>query len=353
MEKRRMMTLGAAVLGVMAMAVLLWAAGSAGASPPMEPLTQGGAPLLLNYQGRLADPATSLPKPDGTYTITFKIHDAETGGALIWSETQVVTLTRGLFNVLLGNSTALSASDFDGTSRWLELEVEGETLSPRVRMVSVPYAIQAEEAKNAWRLTGNAGTTPATHFLGTTDNQPLIIKTNGAEAMRIDATGNVGIGTTEPSGKLNIKSSLNTVGTVFSLPAISQLPDPSYTHDAVMQWEGGETKFGKWRQYFNGYEQSWALTYNAPWDYTNNEWLGRDSGDSRANIGAYMRFNVAEGDSGENTFEVNFAKGAAAGVAPDWNDGAYYFFYDGRTAYPAKPAKLLIRGAAVWTPFLN
>jgi hypothetical protein len=29
---------------------------------------------------------------------------------------------------------------------------------------------------NAWSLTGNAGTNPATTFLGTTDNQPLVIK---------------------------------------------------------------------------------------------------------------------------------------------------------------------------------
>jgi hypothetical protein len=73
MGTRRMRTLGVAALsvmvGVMAVAVLLWAAGSAGASPPMGPLAQGGAPLLLNYQGRLADPSTNLPKPDGTYNI--------------------------------------------------------------------------------------------------------------------------------------------------------------------------------------------------------------------------------------------------------------------------------------------
>ena len=188
MEKRRMMTLGAAILGVMAVAVLLWAVGSARASPSMGPLTQGGAPLLLNYQGRLADPTTSLPKPDGPYTITFKIHDAETDGTLIWAEAQVVTVTRGLFNVLLGSSTALSASDFDGTSRWLELGVEGETLSPRVRMVSVPYAIQAEEAKNAWRLTGNAGTDPATNFLGTTDGVSLTLAVSNTVALRLEPT---------------------------------------------------------------------------------------------------------------------------------------------------------------------
>jgi hypothetical protein len=38
-----------------------------------------------------------------------------------------------------------------------------------------------------WDLTGNSGTNPATDFLGTTDNQPLVIRTNGAEALRIDS----------------------------------------------------------------------------------------------------------------------------------------------------------------------
>jgi|APLak6261674355_1056100.scaffolds.fasta_scaffold00204_10 hypothetical protein len=43
----------------------------------------------------------------------------------------------------------------------------------------------------SWELTGNSGTNPATNFLGTTDSQPLVIKTNGAEAMRIDPEGNI------------------------------------------------------------------------------------------------------------------------------------------------------------------
>jgi len=43
----------------------------------------------------------------------------------------------------------------------------------------------------AWELTGNAGTDPATNFLGTTDNEPLIIKTNGTESLRVNAGGSV------------------------------------------------------------------------------------------------------------------------------------------------------------------
>jgi hypothetical protein len=37
-----------------------------------------------------------------------------------------------------------------------------------------------------WKLTGNAGTSPGTDFLGTTDNQPLELKVNGARALRIE-----------------------------------------------------------------------------------------------------------------------------------------------------------------------
>jgi hypothetical protein len=45
-----------------------------------------------------------------------------------------------------------------------------------------------------WDLTGNIGTNPETDFLGTRDNQPLVIRTNGAEALRIDGSGSVVIG---------------------------------------------------------------------------------------------------------------------------------------------------------------
>jgi hypothetical protein len=41
-----------------------------------------------------------------------------------------------------------------------------------------------------WRLSGNAGTTPGTHFLGTTDNQPLEVRVNNRRALRIEPTTN-------------------------------------------------------------------------------------------------------------------------------------------------------------------
>lgn len=63
-----------------------------------------------------------------------------------------------------------------------------------------------------WLLTGNAGTTPATHFLGTTDNQPLVIRTNNIERARFTTTGFLGIGTNAPAGRLHLVSDNNEFG---------------------------------------------------------------------------------------------------------------------------------------------
>jgi len=49
-----------------------------------------------------------------------------------------------------------------------------------------------------WNLTGNAKTHPNKNFLGTTDKEPLVLRTDGKEAARIDAAGQVGIGTKSP-----------------------------------------------------------------------------------------------------------------------------------------------------------
>ncbi|HWB63368.1 MAG TPA: hypothetical protein VG603_07660, partial [Chitinophagales bacterium] len=51
----------------------------------------------------------------------------------------------------------------------------------------------------AWLTTGNAGTTPPTNFIGTTDNQDWVIKTNSIERGRVKSTGAVSINNTAPT----------------------------------------------------------------------------------------------------------------------------------------------------------
>jgi|GEM_PF-588847 len=65
--------------------------------------------------------------------------------------------------------------------------------------------------RGAWELTGNAGTDANVEFVGTTDNQSLAVRTNGAERLRVDASGNLGIGTTSPQDALTVNGN-STLG---------------------------------------------------------------------------------------------------------------------------------------------
>lgn len=56
----------------------------------------------------------------------------------------------------------------------------------------------------AWSLTGNAGTSPPTNFIGTTDLQGFVVKTNTAERIRVLSTGNVGFGMNAPASLLHV-----------------------------------------------------------------------------------------------------------------------------------------------------
>jgi len=65
-------------------------------------------------------------------------------------------------------------------------------------------------AAQDWSLTGNAGT--SADFLGTTNNTPLVLKSDNKEAVRIMPNGQVGIGTgnAAPTATLEVGGSLAT-----------------------------------------------------------------------------------------------------------------------------------------------
>jgi len=50
----------------------------------------------------------------------------------------------------------------------------------------------------SWLTTGNSGTNPATNFVGTTDNQPLVVRTNNTEKMRVLANGDIWVDGSKP-----------------------------------------------------------------------------------------------------------------------------------------------------------
>jgi hypothetical protein len=82
----------------------------------------------------------------------------------------------------------------------------------------------------SWELNGNANTNPNVDFLGTADQQPLVVKTNKKEALRIDSGGKVGVGTTNPASKVEIVG--DWTGTEGALRLTGDRPTLKFTGGA-------------------------------------------------------------------------------------------------------------------------
>ncbi len=172
----------------------------------------------MNFQGRLADPMGN-PVSDGNHMIQFSLWNSIVIGTQRWVQTiPNVRVQNGTFAVYLsGFHPGLFNSDL-----WLEIKIDtAAPLVPRQRLVSVPYAFKSALALSVpngsitaasiatgaitsaqiaagtitadklapgvlsgsgWLLGGNSGVTSG--FLGTLDNNPLVLKVNNRQVMR-------------------------------------------------------------------------------------------------------------------------------------------------------------------------
>lgn len=116
----------------------------------------------INYQGKLTNAAGQLI--DGTYSMTFKLYAAASGGTALWTETHTsnVVVTNGLFNVMLGSTTSLTSVFQANDALYLEIAIGTETLAPRQEMASVGYALRADktssEIAGGWTIANESWT---------------------------------------------------------------------------------------------------------------------------------------------------------------------------------------------------
>jgi hypothetical protein len=110
-------------------------------------------PGTMAFSARLVDAGGPV---EGSVDVQFRLFDAPAAGAAIWMESHVGTaVTGGVVHATLGSKTenGLDAMLFDGRTLYLEVEVDGDTLSPRVALMTVPYAFRAASAGHAETAT--------------------------------------------------------------------------------------------------------------------------------------------------------------------------------------------------------
>jgi hypothetical protein len=144
-------------------------------------------PRTLNYQCVLTD-SDGTVVPDGSYDIMFRIYGSSAGMLPLWTETNSVIVTKGVFNVILGKNTALNLP-FD-RKYWLGIAVEGQPeLSPLVELVASPYCL------NALHVRGD-NIVPATGSIGIGTIAP---------AETLDVAGGIRIGNSEKTNAGTIR----------------------------------------------------------------------------------------------------------------------------------------------------
>jgi hypothetical protein len=114
-----------------------------------------GVPDRMNYQGVLTD-GSGTAVPDGSYELQFSIYDTGVAGTALWTETNSVTVSGGIFSLIIGTTTPIDLP-FDGRY-WLGISVDGgKELSPRRELTTTPFAFNAKHVKGQYNVFGGTG----------------------------------------------------------------------------------------------------------------------------------------------------------------------------------------------------
>lgn len=157
------------IAGALAVGALL-STSSAFAQAPLE--------TSISYQGYLTNNGATIVGPVNQ-PMTFRLYDVAAGGTALQTLSNVnVSITNSLFTVPL----PFTASLWEGSDRWIEIQIGTQILTPRQKVRPVPYALYA--------LNAAPGTCAPWDCSGAN-----VFNTN---------TGNVGVGTTTPERKLHV-----------------------------------------------------------------------------------------------------------------------------------------------------
>lgn len=105
-------------------------------------------------------------------------------------------------NPLAGVGSRLVGADANGTLQIIAAGTNGQILT----QTAGGPVWQNAATSNDWTILGNNNTTPATNFMGSTNNVDVVFRTNNIETFRMTNAQRVGIGAVAPVTKLEVSS---------------------------------------------------------------------------------------------------------------------------------------------------
>ncbi len=222
----------------------------------------------INYQGKLSD-SSNATVANGSYSIRFKLYTVPAGGSPVWTEVWCkgtacdggagtdsrIPLVSGLFSTMLGSTTPLTSVDFNQTL-YLGVEIGGSAASstwdgemtPRKILGAVPAAFEAGKLGGAesWQFLRSdvaSSTSTAGTFLSVTQSGAGAVadfRGPSGSLFTVLSGGNIGIGTSSPAYKVDIKSGSialdNLNGLVFRNTAGAYLGQFYYDNTNAFAW---------------------------------------------------------------------------------------------------------------------
>ncbi len=174
-------------------------------------------PRQITFQGRLV-------RADGTpetapQSLRFSLYATPSGGAPLWEESHPsVPVTNGYYAVVLGAATPLPASALNGQALYLGVSLVGQSeLTPRLPVVSVPYALLAEDSHS---LEGRAAASFAdashSHPNATPSAHGLMSSADKAKLNGLPSNFGAGLSSSGSTLSVSFPSSGGTNGTASS-----------------------------------------------------------------------------------------------------------------------------------------
>ena len=159
----------------------------------------------INFQGKITNPdGTNIT--NGSYSMRFRLYSDPTldaantcsANTCMWEETKTITVTDGIFQTALGDTTALPGSvDFNASAIYLGIKVGADAeMTPRVRFTASPYAFNADKV-GGFSASQLVQLSPLSQQVGTINvigsiTTASTLAVQGSNALTLGSTANVG-----------------------------------------------------------------------------------------------------------------------------------------------------------------